>query len=221
MKKIELTLICMLLAFCLDVASGQSDLLFYDPTTGQGEFYATDNSGNIALLQKHDGWRRTWSMIVPGAFNGDDYTDLLFYDPSTGQGEFYATDGHGNIALLKTNDGWRRTWSIIVPGYFSGTFAESYDGLLFYDPTTGQGEFYTTDGIGGIKLLKKHDGWRRTWSIIVPGNFDNDAHTDLLFYDRSTGQGEFYVTDGSGNIAFLKKHDGWRSTWSRIVLGNF
>jgi hypothetical protein len=41
MKKIELMIICMILAFCLDGAIGQSDLLFYDPTTGQGEFYGT------------------------------------------------------------------------------------------------------------------------------------------------------------------------------------
>jgi len=118
MKRMVLAIVCIISAFCLDSAVGQSDLLFYDPATGQGEFYTTDGSGNIGFLKAHSGWRRTWSMIVPGNFNGDSYTDLLFYDPATGQGEFYTTDGSGNIGFLKAHSGWRRTWSMIVPGNF-------------------------------------------------------------------------------------------------------
>jgi hypothetical protein len=60
-----------------------TDLLFYDPTTpttGEGELYTTDGSGKIALLKKHANWRKTWKLIVPGSFGGNDYTDLLFYD---------------------------------------------------------------------------------------------------------------------------------------------
>jgi len=41
------------------------DLLFYDPTpaAGVGEFYRTDGKGNIALIQNHSNWRKTWSII--------------------------------------------------------------------------------------------------------------------------------------------------------------
>jgi hypothetical protein len=39
-------------------------------------------------------------------------------------------------------------------------------GLLFYEPSTGTGEFYRTDGQGGIQLLRQHTGWRRDWSQI-------------------------------------------------------
>ena len=113
-----LAMVLMISAFCLDGAFGESDLLFYDPTTGQGEFYSTDGAGNADLLKNYRNWRTTWSMIVPGDFNGDGFTDLLFYDPAAGQGEFYSTDGGGNLALLKASDGWRRTWSIIEPGNF-------------------------------------------------------------------------------------------------------
>ncbi len=80
MKRLRLAIVCIISAFCFDCAFGQSDLLFYDPTAGQGEFYSTDGSGNIALLKASSGWRSTWSIIVPGSFNGDGFTDLLFYD---------------------------------------------------------------------------------------------------------------------------------------------
>ena len=34
------------------------------------------------------------------------------------------------------------------------------DGLLFYDAGAGQGEFYLTDGQGGIARTRMHTGWR-------------------------------------------------------------
>ena len=103
------------------------------PIPSQGEFYATDGSGNISLLKKQTGWRQSWKLIVPGNFGGSSYTDLLFYDPTTGEGEFYATDGSGNISLLKKQTGFRKTWQLIIPGNFGGN---RYTDLLFYDSTT-------------------------------------------------------------------------------------
>ena len=41
--------------------------------------------------------------------------------------------------------------------------------------------------IGNISLLKKHTGWRKSWSLIVPGKFGGSGSTDLLFYDSSKG----------------------------------
>ncbi|MBC1198282.1 hypothetical protein H0901_24415, partial [Microcystis aeruginosa BLCCF158] len=75
---------------------------------------------------------KTWKLIVPGNFGGNNYTDLLFYDPNTGEGEFYTTDGSGNIAFLKKRTDWRKTWKLIVPGNFGGN---DYTDLLFYDTT--------------------------------------------------------------------------------------
>lgn len=35
-----------------------------------------------------------------------------------------------------------------------------------------------------LHLLRKHDDWRRTWALIVAGDFDGKGATDLLLYDR-------------------------------------
>lgn len=139
--------------------------------------------------------------------------------PSTTQGEIYTTDGEGNLTLLKDYGGWRKTWSIIVPGNFSNADNQYADDLLFYDASTGEAEMYTTDGEGNLSLLKSYSGWRKTWSIIVPGKFGGNRYTDLLFYDPTTGEGEIYITDGSGNLSLRKAHSGWRKTWQSIVPG--
>jgi hypothetical protein len=99
--------------------SGNTDLLFYDPSGGTGEFYTTDGSGGMSRLQTYTDWRTTWTQIIPGHFGGDGHTDLLFYDPTAATGEFYKTDGHGGISLLTQYENWRRTWQIIVPEMYA------------------------------------------------------------------------------------------------------
>jgi hypothetical protein len=97
---------------------------------------------------------------------------LLFYDRSTGQGEFYTTDGQGGISGLgQPHTNWRSSWTQIIPGRFrDGTFGLTH--LLFYDAGAGTGEFYTTDGQGGISGLgQPHSNWRSSWARIIPGRF--------------------------------------------------
>ena len=68
MRRMMIATVCIISAFCLNGALGQSDLLFYDPSAGQGEFYTTDGSGNIAALRTYNNWRTTWSVIEAGNF---------------------------------------------------------------------------------------------------------------------------------------------------------
>jgi hypothetical protein len=70
--------------------------------------------------------------------------------------------------------------------------------LAFYDKSAGQGELYTTDGAGGINLLRLHNGLRGSRTQIVPGDFGGSGSTDLLIYDKAAGHGEFCATDGQG-----------------------
>jgi hypothetical protein len=114
--------------------SSYTDLLFYDPSSGTGEFYATDGSGGMLLLQSHTGWRTTWTQIIPGNFGGDEHTDLLFFDPTAATGEFYKTDGHGGISRLTQNQGWNRTWQII-PGVYAPSLGIRVHVKILQDPT--------------------------------------------------------------------------------------
>jgi hypothetical protein len=189
------------------------DLLFYDASAGQGEFYRTGGNDVLRIGVTNTDWNKSWSLIIPGKFSNGPFTDLLFYDPSTGTGEFWRTDGHGNVSLIGSNNDWRNDWTIIVPGNFSGG---PFTDLLFYGPSTGTGEFWRTDGHGNVSLIGASNDWRTDWSMIVPGSFSGGALTDLLFYEPSTGTGEFWRTDGHGNVSLISDYNNWRKSWASI-----
>lgn len=196
-----------------------ADLLFYDPSTGTGEFYREKDVVENGMLQvklvhlrTHRDWRTSWTHVIPGQFGGDGLTDLLFYDASSGAGEFYAVDGQGRIRLLAQHTSWRTSWRHIVPGNFGGS---SHTDLLFYDDAAGTGEFYATNQ-GRIELLQGYSDWRPSWNAIVPGDFAGNGRTSLLFYDAAAGVGEFYATD-QGGIQLIGQGAGWRTTWSTVV----
>ena len=196
-------------------ASPFDDLMFYDPSTGQGEFYRTGNGDVTRIGVTNTGWLSSWSLIVPGKFANGLFTDLLFYDASAGLGEFWRTDGQGNVSRIGVaNTDWLKSWSMIIPGKFSnGPFTD----LLFYDRAAGIGEFWRTDGQGNVSRIGTNTNWRKDWSIIIPGNFSGGQFTDLLFYEPSTGTGEFRRTDGHGNDSVIRGYHDWRKSWTSIV----
>jgi hypothetical protein len=106
----------------------------------------------------------------------------------------------------------------------AGTFSSGspYSGLLFYAQSEGVGEFYASDGAGGIPLLGSHDDWRTSWTQIVTlvvGTSAGAGGTGLLFYAPSAGLGAFYATDGHGTLVPLAEEDGWRHSWTHVLVG--
>ncbi len=196
-----------------------NDLLFYDPTTGDGAFYSTNN-GLDQNFANSSGWNTTWSIIVAGKFSDNATDDLLFYDPTLGVGEFYHTNNGFDDLSFSSNTGWNTTWSIMVAGKFSASAAVpgGTDDLLFYDPTLGVGEFYHTNNGFDDLSFSSNTGWRTTWSIIIAGKFSDNFTDDLLFYDPTTGEAELHHTNNNGfdDFAFAS-FTGWRTTWSSIV----
>ena len=191
------------------------DLLFYDPSRGEGEFYRTGTGDVTRIGVTNTGWPQNWSLIVPGKFSGGPFTDLLFYNALEGLGEFWRTDGDGNISRIGVpNTDWLKTWSLIIPGKFSsGPFTD----LLFYDRAAGVGAFFRTDGEGNISVIGNNTDWQKDWAMIIPGNFSGGRSTDLLFYAPPTGLGEFCRIDENGNDTLIRAHHGFRKNCSTIV----
>jgi hypothetical protein len=201
-----------------------AQLLFYDATTGVGEFFGLDANGNLRLLKQNTGWRTSWTQIISGKFSSDDGLQLLFYDAAANTGEFYAVDNNAGLRRLRTITTFRSSWNAIIRGKFSDN---KFDDLLFYDRAAGTGEFWHTDGKGGISLFSSHTNWRTTWRGVRAGAFELGAkYSGLLFFEDGTGYTEFYGTNGKGSISQLNVNLGtlWPSKaarWQTVLTGNF
>jgi hypothetical protein len=117
-----------------------TDLLFYDKSNRELQFYATDGKGNIKLLSTIrlplPGSELMPSQIVAGNFGATTFTDLLFYDADKGRGEFYTTDGQGNLKPLGDTIRLPLKSSQIVAGNFGPIRrdgATTFTDLLFYN----------------------------------------------------------------------------------------
>jgi hypothetical protein len=198
--------------------SPDTDLLFYERASGTGEFYRTN--GSFSLIGSNTDWNKDWTIIVPGHFSDGPYTDLLFYEGSTGTGDFWRTDGEGNVSQIGvSNTDWNKDWGMIIPGHFSDS---PYTDHLFYEPSTGTGAFWRTDGHGNVSQIGvSNTNWNRDWTMIIPGRFSDGPYTDLLFYEASTGTGEFWRTDGEGNVSLITSYTDWRQSWNIIIALGF
>lgn len=99
-------------------AGDGTTLLFYDAQEGQGELYSFEKNGEMSLpmtlLKDYEGWRKSWSRIVPICCGGIDSPLLLFYDASAGQGEFYHFAQDYGLIHVATRDGWSKSWSHVL-----------------------------------------------------------------------------------------------------------
>jgi hypothetical protein len=195
--------------------SPTTDVLFYERTSGTGEFYHTGGGLVLPPFARYTDWRTTWTQIIPGRFSESPYTDLMFYEPASGTVEFYHTGGGLASPRFATYSGLPTTVSQIIPGKFSDS---RYTDLVFCDPSRGIGEFYHTNGEGLVLPPFATFSDVNTWELIIPGRFSQRPTTDVLFYDAQSGTGVFYHTDGGGLVVppFATYTD-WRTTWSVIA----
>ena len=179
---------------------------------GKANFYSTGNGDVSRIGVTNTDWRKSWSLIVPGKFSNGPFSDLLFYDPSAATGIL----AHRRPRQRFPDRRQQRLAQGLVdhrPGQFLGRTVHR---LLFYEPATGTGEFWRTDGRGNVSLIGANNDWRKDWSMIIPGKFSGGPFTDLLFYEPSTGTGEFWRTDGHGNVSLIRGYTNWRKSWTSI-----
>jgi WD40 repeat protein len=200
----------------------QKGLLFYTPTRGDIDLCSVSEAVGVpTLAAKLTGWRKTWSVIVPGRFqNQNDKDDLFFYDRSQGEAEIYSIRDAEGLDRIYALTGLSRSWQLIIAGKFGG--GSGIDDLLFYDPSAGVLEFFACGENGSLRSFKRITAWRKSWTSIIPGNFGGGGGlTDLLFYDQAAGEGEFYSLDTSGSLTLLQRCTGWRKSWNAILPGQF
>jgi hypothetical protein len=187
-------------------------------TAFDGDTAETNNLNLIAPCTSVSG---AAPAIVFQEGDGPAQQQLLFYEPSGGFGQNWGTEPPPGIYLQSNYTGWRTDWGQIVAGIFSHKSSQTPQDILFYEPSSGTGEFWQVDQYGHFTRLATNTDWRKTWSIIVPGKFSDGPFTDLLFYEASSGTGEFWRTDGHGHVSLIHQNTGWRKDWSIIVPGNF
>jgi hypothetical protein len=196
-----------------------SDLLFYDQLNGAVALYSTDGSGSITLLAEYSNWNKKWTHIfarrfrVAGGISDEGKPvegreDIFFYEGSTGYSEIYEVNDLGEMNLISTVN--LDSNAEIIPG----SFGNGLEGLFTYDRNNGRGTIVDCIEVGSAQVTPNHkiqisapgeilEGLRKTWDIIVPGDFwvaDKEDHhfreggfTDFLFYDRDSGLEEFYL----------------------------
>jgi hypothetical protein len=202
-----------------------SDLLFYDPISGVGEFYSTDGQGNITLLRSYDDWDTDWDLIVPGNFGGTattGQTDILLYSRNRGVASFLEVAGAADINTLNTYTDWDTDWDVIIPGNFGGASTTGQSDLLLYSRGRGAGTFLEVTGQGKIDTLNSYNDWGNDWDFIIPGKFGgNTGQSDIFFYSKSREVGGFYDVSGSGDRNMLRACDGGLIRCDLIVPGTF
>ena len=73
----------------------------------------------------------------------------------------------------------------------------------------------------GVNLDPTDPNWRKSWDIIVVGDFIGNGKDQVLLYDRSAGQADVVGFDVHGNPNLDTTNSGWRTSWNLITAGNF
>lgn len=205
------------------MATGYDDLFAVKSPGSITAFFSTDY-GTITALAPAATWPTGFTQEVSGLFARTFFnagTQLLLYNGAVGTGTF-CTVTEGKISEFHTQPDWQKTWTHIVPGIFGGTSGSEFSDILFYDAAAGHAEFYKINDNGSLQLLSQHDGWQKTWTHIISGNFGSGViGGDLLFYDAAAGAIEIYSTANGALSTALSSNNHWRTGWSQILPGNF
>ena len=197
-------------------------LLFYDRSSGVAEFWdIADGAGNITLRVGYN-WGTDWDIVLGGSFDNDAYTDVVRYDAARKQLDFQASrlTTTGNVVALGAPlVGLRPNWELMIGNFDASPRSD----ILFYDPIRGEVEFYVSNGNGTISQIgSTRVGWRRTWGLMIPGDFDGNALTDMLLYDSTSGVEELASVTSGGQVRVLAPAErGVRNWWTHIVPGDF
>jgi hypothetical protein len=167
-------------------ATGVSDVLYRDDSTGDTGFYQIVNGANT-------GWKdigsssSAYTVVGTGDFTGDGTTDVLYRDNSTGDTGFYSIVNGANV-------GWNdvgassTAYNVVGVGNFTGG---GTDDILYRDNLTGDTGFYAI--VNGANAGWHDVGSSSTaYSVVGVGDFMGNGTDDILYRDNTTGDTGFY-----------------------------
>jgi len=198
---------------------GGEQVLLYDRNAGQAAIVAFNDHGKVKLDTINNGWRKTWDLLIPGNFIRTDRQQVLLYDRNASHADIVAFDTHGHVALDTPNGDWGASWNIIVAGNF--TKKGGYQQALLYDRNAGQAAIVAFDSHGKMNFNATNGGWRKTWDVIIAGDFIGLGRDQVLLYDRKAGHADIVAFDTHGHVSLDTRNSGWRQTWTCIVAGYF
>src|ERR1700722_4374217 len=167
-------------------ATGISDVLYRNNSTGDTGFYSIVNGANT-------GWRdigassTAYTVVGTGDFTGDGTDDVLYRNNSTGDTGFYSIVNGDNV-------GWNdvgassTAYSVVGVGNFTGG---GTDDILYRSSTTGDTGFYQI--VNGANAGWHDVGASSTaYSVVGVGDFTGNGTDDILYRDNATGDTGFY-----------------------------
>ena len=185
-------------------SDGRTDVLWYDPVTGNNRLYLDNGDGSFAL---------TTNPITPteinggngltaGDFNGDGKLDLLWWDATSGTTRWYINNGSGSFT--KTENPAALGGSNSIAGYDvmrTGDFnGDGKTDVLWIKASTGSNRLVSRAADGtftcGVNPLSTSAVGGS--GVIYVADFNGDGKSDVLWYAMGTGNNIFLINNGSG-----------------------
>ncbi|MFT3945197.1 MAG: hypothetical protein QM705_15440 [Ancrocorticia sp.] len=161
------------------------------------DFYDVKVRGEIARFDTKTNVHPGYTNVITGSF-GSGGVDIFAYDAPLGRGDFWTRNDQGETILLHSNTALCKGAKLVAAARVTQS---SVPDFLFYDAAQGALHIYKLDkGTGKLTPFKTLSGMRKSWTHMIPGNFNGAPYDALYFYDADAGWGEFYMTDGQGNL---------------------
>ena len=182
----------------LDVGRG-SDLLVYDPATGQVI---------KSLHSPGGGYNNIASQVAPGQdtylgrLNDDNLDDVLFVNPLTGL---------GTSAINTQQAGFDTSQTVALP-LASLVVLVDFNGdrrhdVLTYQPATGAYQQWMNNGTGTFSQVNA-GFWTPGYTTMLLAEFNEDTSGDLFGYNATTGAWSKKITN-PGGIGFTLQPGAW------------
>jgi len=194
------------------LGSGQPDLLFQNPATGQ--LSATSMTGATASAPTPLSAIAPygWKAVGIGDFNQDAQPDILLQNQVSGQLALWLTNSPNTFTGVYISSQQDPAWQVVSVADLNG---DGTPDLLFQNSSTGQLAVWYMNGTTVIQGAYLSAAPPSGWKAIGTGDFNGDGQQDLLFQNPSTGQLALWYLNGAqvtgGAYITPSQSPGWQA----------